>query len=84
MPILRRLGVTTGDPECIYYLSDHYTFKNIEVDMCKLSEHIEKDNILKKYILEIINSDIYKDYVHGQKFKNEYRGLVFNSNMIRI
>ena len=35
-------------------------------------------------IIKIIKTDIYKEYIHSQKFKTKYRGIVFNPFMVRL
>lgn len=35
-------------------------------------------------MLAIINTDVYRDYVHKQRFSLKYRGLVFNPHMVEI
>lgn len=39
---------------------------------------------IKGLITEMTNTRTYREYVHSQKFKLKYAGLVFNPNMIRI
>lgn len=47
-------------------------------------EFIVPLRIIIKSIKMIVDTDKYRDYVHGQKFSPRYSGLVFNPNMIKI
>jgi len=40
--------------------------------------------IIYNSILKIIYTDIYKEYLHNQKFDLKYSGLIFNPNLIKI
>ena len=60
-------------------------------DIIRPTEHIvfEKEFLVPMRsiiysMLAIVNTTLYKEYVHGQKFKLKYAGLIFNPHMIRI